>query len=58
MPVPTSVIFAILSLIFGTLALRDYLKHGRSLSPAGRTWLRVAVIFGVVALWLSGDSIN
>jgi hypothetical protein len=52
MPVPTSVIFAILSLIFGTLALRDYLKHGRSLSPAGRTWLRVAVIFGVVALWL------
>jgi hypothetical protein len=52
MLVPASVIFALLSLIFGALALRDYLRQGRSLSPAGRTWLRVAVIFGVVALWL------
>jgi len=52
MPVPTSVIFALLSLVFGALALRDYLKHGYPLSLAGRTWLRVAVIFGVVALWL------
>lgn len=52
MPVPAAVIFALLSLVFGTLALTDYLEHGRPLSPAGRTWLRVAVIFGVVALWL------
>lgn len=52
MPVPASVIFAILSLVFGALTLRDYLNHGRPLSLAGRTWLRVAIIFGVVALWL------
>ena len=52
MPVPASLIFALLSLVFGALALRDYLRQGRPLSPTGLTWLRVAVIFGMVALWL------
>jgi len=45
-------IFSILALIFGALSLRDY-RRNRRLSPAGRTYLRVALIFGVVALLLS-----
>lgn len=49
MTIPTPWLFAALALVFGAFALREYARHGRGLSPAGRTWRLVAVIFAVVA---------
>jgi DMSO reductase anchor subunit len=36
-------------LVFGGLRV---MREGGRLDPAARTWLLIAVIFGVVSLWL------
>ena len=53
MPISTALIFALLSLVFVAFSARDYLRNDRHLSPAARIWLRVALIFAVVALLLT-----
>lgn len=53
MPNLTSLIFAVLSLVFAFLSLRDYLRGGRKLSISARVRLRIALIFAVVAIALT-----
>jgi hypothetical protein len=53
MPISTALLFALLSLVFGAFSARDYLRNDHHLSLAARTWLRIAVIFAVVALLLT-----
>lgn len=48
----TPLIFGILSLVFAFFAARDYWRAERKLSISARTWLRIALIFGAVALLL------
>ncbi|MBE0434481.1 MAG: hypothetical protein IBX56_01610 [Methylomicrobium sp.] len=45
-------IFLILSAVFFALVFRDYSANDRHLTPAARIWLRIAVIFGFVAIVL------
>ena len=52
MLISTPLLLLLLSLIFAAFSLRDYWRNARRLSSAARTWLRIAFIFGVVALWL------
>ena len=47
----TATIFAVIALIYAILCIRDVLKNGR-LSTAGRIWLRMVIIFTVVATGL------
>jgi hypothetical protein len=47
----TPVLFAALALLFAGLAARDHVQ-GRRATPARRTFIRLAVIFAVVALGL------
>jgi len=44
-------ILALLSVLFLMAAARRLLRDGR-LQPQSRTWLLIAVIFGVVSTWL------
>lgn len=52
MTLSTSLIFAVLSLVFAVLSARDYLRNGRPLSISARIWLRMALIFAVTAVLL------
>jgi|GEM_PF-4809493 len=45
-------IFLGMSVFFGTLSVRDYLRHGQQLEPAGRSWRNIAVIFSLVTVML------
>lgn len=61
MKIPAALIFALLSLVFGGFILRDFIRGGQCLSPSARVWLRVALIFGVMAvllMWLVSNPIN
>jgi hypothetical protein len=49
--------FAILALVFAAAALRDYRPRGRTHTPAGHTWLRVAWIFAAVSILLAALSV-
>ena len=50
MPVPT--IFTALAMIFVALAVRDYLVTEGKLTPRRFTWIRLALIFGGIAIAL------
>jgi NO-binding membrane sensor protein with MHYT domain len=47
-----TIVFAALAVVFAVLALRDSLREGRKLTPARKTWLRMAGIFSAVAVGL------
>ena len=46
------IVFSALAVIFVGLALRDYLKTENKLTPARKTWLRIAFIFSSVGIFL------
>ena len=46
------IVFIALAVIFAGLALRDYLKTENKLTPARKTWLRIAFIFSGVGIFL------
>lgn len=41
-----------LSFVFLTAAVVRFLRDGRRLGPASRTWLIVGAMFGAVSWWL------
>jgi hypothetical protein len=47
-----ALVFVALAIVFVALALRDYLREQRQLSPARHTWLRIALIFASVGIGL------
>ena len=47
-----AVVFVALAIIFTALALQDFLKDQDQLTPARKTWLRIALIFSAVAIGL------
>jgi zinc transporter ZupT len=46
------IVFAALAAIFVALAVRDFLNAEGKLTPARRTWLRIAIIFACVSIGL------
>ncbi len=46
------IVFEALAAIFVALALRDFLNAEGKLTPARRTWLRIAIIFACVGIGL------
>lgn len=48
----TALILGLVSLVYGCLTVRDYLRGGYNLSAKARVWLRVCIIFAVVAVLL------
>jgi hypothetical protein len=53
MQVPSvSVIMLAISALFLGLAAWDYFRIQRSTEIARKTWLRIAMIFGIIAGWL------
>jgi hypothetical protein len=46
------IVFAALAAIFVALAVRDFLNAEGKLTPARRTWLRIAIIFAIVSIGL------
>jgi hypothetical protein len=48
--VPT--VFALLSLVYLFLYVRDYLRQRETSNPARKAWLRIGLIFGAVSLVL------
>lgn len=44
--------FLILAAVFAILACTRLIRH-RGMSPAAKTWLLLAVIFGAVGAWLN-----
>jgi hypothetical protein len=46
------IVFIALAIIFVGLALRDYLRSENKLTPARKTWLRVAFLFSNVGIFL------
>jgi hypothetical protein len=45
-------VFVAIAVIFLALAVQDFLKAEGKLTPARKTWLRVALIFACVAIAL------
>lgn len=45
-------LFPLLALVFAGLAIVQQVRRGHYGHPAARTWLLLAVIFGVVSAWL------
>lgn len=43
-----STVFFVISVIFLVVSIRDYMKHGSTMTIARRIWLRMALIFAVV----------
>lgn len=52
MPVAAHCILPALAVLFLIAAAQRWVRDGRRLKPASRTWLTVALIFGAVSLWL------
>jgi len=48
LPLP-ALIFGALAAVFLLLALFDFRRHGSTAPPARKTWLRIGVIFALVA---------
>ena len=46
------ILFMILSVLFFGLSLRDYLRAKGEKTPARKAWLRVAIIFAIVGIFL------
>ena len=46
----TAIVFVLLAFVFTTLATRDYVQLGSSITPARKAWIRAAIIFGAAAL--------
>lgn len=49
--IDAKLIFAVVGPLFLLLAVAQWWRGGR-LRPSGRAWLRVGLIFGVMAVWL------
>ena len=47
-----AIVFLALAVVFAVLAVRDYLREEGKLTPARKTWLRMALIFSAVAVGL------
>lgn len=47
-----TIVFLALAVVFAVLAMRDYLREEGKLTPARKTWLRMALIFSAVAVGL------
>ena len=47
-----ALVFVALAVVFVAFSVRDYLKEQAQLTPARKTWLRVAFIFSAVAIGL------
>lgn len=43
-------VFIAIAVIFAVAALRDYLRTEGKLTPARKTWIRMAFIFAVVGI--------
>jgi hypothetical protein len=46
------IVFVAIAVIFLAVALNDYLRAEGKLSPARRTWIRVAIIFASIGILL------
>ena len=46
------VLFLVLAVLFGGMALRDYMRNERRLTPAAKVRLRMSLIFLAVGLFL------
>ena len=47
-----SIVFLALAVVFVALAVRDGFKSQGQLTPARKTWIRIAIIFSAVAIGL------
>jgi hypothetical protein len=45
-------IVAVLAVVFLLFAGFRYVRDGRRIGPASRTWLLIAAIFSIVSAWL------
>ena len=45
-------VFLALAIIFLALAMQDYWKQENKLTPARKTWIRIAMIFSIVSIGL------
>jgi len=45
-------IFPALGALFLCMTLRDFLMHGPKITPAGKAWLRIGLIFAAVSAYL------
>lgn len=43
-------VFILLAAVFIALSIGDYVKKGSGMTPARKTWLIIALVFGVVAV--------
>jgi amino acid transporter len=46
-------LFLLIALVFAILSIRDYRRAGGTPTPARRAWVRIAVIFAAVGVWLT-----
>jgi len=46
------IVFAALAVIFVAMAVRDFLSVEGKLTPARKTWLKIAIIFACVSIGL------
>lgn len=44
--------FAALSALFAVLSARNFFRHNRKLTIAARVWLRIAILYAAVVLFL------
>jgi hypothetical protein len=49
---PVLLIFPVLAALFLCMALVDARKHGSRITPAGKAWLRIGLIFAAVSAYL------
>jgi hypothetical protein len=45
-------VFVAVAVVFVVVALQNYLKSEGKLSPARKTWLRIALIFSLIGIGL------
>ena len=49
---PILLIFPALAALFLCMTLLDVRKHGSKMTPAGKAWLRIGLIFAAVSAYL------
>jgi NO-binding membrane sensor protein with MHYT domain len=47
-----AIVFVALAVVFAVVAVQDFLREEGKLTPARKTWLRMALIFSAVAIGL------
>jgi NO-binding membrane sensor protein with MHYT domain len=47
-----TIVFVALAVVFAALAFQDFLREEGKLTPARKTWLRMALIFSAVSIGL------